>query len=164
VGHGGDGHAFSDDPRFGDHRGFEVAALELVEDVRRVLADQLHADARMPVEHVCDQAGARIEPGGAEDAEPDGAGLQGGHGLDGAAGLVGRGESALGVPTERVGHRGGDDTPAHAAEERDTERPLQATDLLTHRRLRVAELLGGARERAVLVGGQEAAELMQREQ
>ena len=145
LGHRDDLHALALDLRHGDHRRLQPAAAQVLLDLGRVLADQLHPDAGVAGQHVGDQPRAGVQPCRPEHAEPDRAGLEPLHPLRRQPGLLGGGERALGVRAQGVGDGRGYDPAADPAEERDAERLLEASDLLGHRRLRVAELLGGPR-------------------
>ena len=127
-----------------------------------MLADELDPHPGIALEHVGDQPRSAVQPSDPEHAEPDGPGLQRPHTGDRPFGLVDRGQDLLRVGSQGVGHRGGHDASPDPAEELDAELSLQIPDLLGDRRLGVAELLGGGGQRTVLVGGEEAAELVQR--
>lgn len=154
-------HSLARDLGYGDHRGLDPAAPQLLLDVGGVLSDQLDPDVRVAREDVGDEAGAGVEARRTEHPEADRARLQRGDRPGRALGVGGRGEGALRVRAQRLPGGGGDDPAPDAVEERGADGLLQGADLLGHRGLGVAELVGGRGQRAVLVGREEAAELVE---
>jgi len=76
---------------------------------------------------------------------------------------VDRGERALGVRAQRLGRRRRHHPAADPHEQLGAQRALERADLLGHRGLGVAELLGRGGQGADLVGGEEAAQLLERQ-
>ena len=144
-----------------DQPGLEPPVADGVGDLDRVLAHDADAHPRMALAEVLDQPAEQVVMRGAERAEGDGAALQGADLADGLRGLLGRAERPLGLGLQHPARLGQHEPPARAREERDAELGLQPADLVGEARLRHQQRLGGGRERSVLGGGEEVAELLQ---
>ena len=160
AGDRGHRHALAGHLVDGDHRRLEPAAPQVLLHVGGVLADELDPHPGVSRENVGHQARAGVQPGDPEHAEPDGAALEGLDALHGLAGLGDGGQDPLGVRPQGVRDGGGDDSASDSTEQLDAQRPLEAADLFGDRRLGVPELLRRGRQRPVLVGREEAGELM----
>ena len=125
---------------------------------------QLDPDAGVALQDVGDQPGAGVEPCYPEHPEPDGAGLEGLGAPHRLLRRVDGGQHLLGVGPQGVGHGRRDDAAPDPTEQLHPERLLEPADLLGDARLRVPELLGRPGQRPVLVGGEEACDLVHTEQ
>ena len=94
--------------------------------------------------------------------KPERAAAQVAHLGDRVARPIDVGEHALGLGTEAAAGLGEDEPAAGAGEERDAELALELAHLLRDRGLGEVERARGAAERAVLDGGEEVRELLDR--
>ncbi len=145
-----------DEPRL------EVALAHGVGHLGRVLAQHAHADLRVALAELLDEAGEQVVVRRAEGAEGDRARAQVADLADGVGGLGRLGERALGVRDQQPSRLGQREPAAGAREQRDAELGLEPADLLGEARLGHVQLLRGGGEGAALGGGQEIGELLQR--
>ena len=141
--------------------GLDPTRPDVLDDLRRVLTDQAHADAGMPAAEALDHLADEVVGGGAEHAERDSAGQHPAHLGDRRPRLVDGGQDPAGVPAQRPPRLRQRERPAGADEQRHAELRLQQPDLLGHGRLREPQALRRGAERALLGGGEEVAELLQ---
>ena len=111
---------------------------------------------------VLDQAAEQVVVRAAERAERDRAARQVAHLADRLGGLLRGRHGALGVRAQQPARLGQLEPAAGAREQRHAELGLEPADLLGQARLGHEQRLRGGRERAVLDGGQEVGELLER--
>ena len=144
-----------------DQSRLEAAGADRVGDERRVLPDEPQADVRVALAEVAREIGDQVPGRRAEHPEAQGPAAKLADAAHGVARAIDVGEHALGLGAERASRLGQRDPASHPCEEVDAELALQLSDLLGERRLRDVERPRCRRERPVLRGGEEVAQLHQ---
>ena len=145
-----------------DEAGFEAPGSHRFHELDGVLADDAHGHMRMAAHEVFDEPRKQEVVGGAERSERRGASGQRACPLHDAGGFIGGCERALGLGPEQPSGVGELQAAAGPHEESDAELGLQVGDLLGDAGAGEAQDVGGSGERAVLGGGEEVGELLER--
>ena len=144
-----------------DQSRLEAAGADRVRDERRVLPDETQADVRVALAEVAREVGDQVPGRRAEHPEAQCPAAKLADAPHGVARAIDVGEDTLGLGAERASRLGQCDPASHPCEEVDPELALQLPDLLGERRLRDVERPRRRRERRVLRGREEVAQLHQ---